>query len=177
VGTGLGDHLVPLITTGQRYKTRVLTTGIDLNPQTVGYGRAWLDRTLPHSLRSQIQVRIANALQLPYAPNSFDVVHAALFLHHFHGPEAVQLLREMDRVSRLGIVVNDLHRHPIAYAGIWGLTRLLPVSPMVRHDGPLSVRRGFRRYELTTLFQTGGLSHPVIRWHWPFRWTCSTLPV
>jgi hypothetical protein len=89
----------------------------------------------------------------------------------------VQLLREMDRVSRLGIVVNDLHRHPIAYAGIWLLTRLLPVSPMVRQDGPLSVRRGFRRCDLTALFRTAGLTRPQMRWHWAFRWTSSTLPV
>lgn len=176
VGTGLGDHLVPLVTAADRHQTRVLATGIDLNPRTVGYGRAWLDRTLPLSLRSRVQLRIADALHLPYEDDSFDVVHAALFLHHFHGSEAVQLLREMSRVSRLGIIVNDLHRHPLAYAGIWLLTRLLPVSPMVRQDGPLSVRRAFRRSELTALFQTAGLRRPRICWHWPFRWTCSTLP-
>lgn len=175
VGTGLGDYLAPLVTTGCCHKTRVRATGIDLNPRTVGYGRAWLDRTLPPSLRPQAQIEVADALRLPYEDDSFDVAHAALFLHHFHGREAEQLLREMDRVSRRGIVVNDLHRHPLAYAGIWLLTRLLPVSPMVRHDGPLSVRRGFRRHELMSLFDSAGLESPLVRWHWPFRWTCSTL--
>ena len=102
--------------------------------------------------------------------------HAALFLHHFHGDDAVRLLREMDRVSRLGIVVNDLHRHPLAYAGIWALSRLLRMTPVVQHDGPISVLRGFHKAELPALTQAANLPPPDLQWRWAFRWTLSTLP-
>ncbi len=176
VGTGSGDYPARLVQRGQRAGTQVEAVGVDLNPATVGYGRAWIDAHLAPELRPQVRVEIADALDLPYPDDAFDVTHAALFLHHFHGAEAVQLLREMARVSRLGIVVNDLHRHPLAYAGIWGLSRLLRLAPMVQHDGPISVQRGFRRSDLAALARKADLPAPTIRWHWAFRWTLSTLP-
>lgn len=175
VGTGSGDYPARLVRRGKHFGTRVEAIGVDLNPATVGYGRAWLDTHLPPDLRPHASIEIADALDLPYADDSFDVAHAALFLHHFHGPDAVQLLREMNRVSRRGIIVNDLHRHPIAYAGIWALSRLLRMAPMVQHDGPISVLRGFHRDELETIASDAALSAPSIRWHWAFRWTLSTI--
>lgn len=175
VGTGTGDYLVDLTRIGPRVGTRVRAVGLDLNPVTVGHGRAWLDATLDPPLRSRVRLEVGDALNLPYSDDAFDVVHAALFLHHVHGPEAVALLREMDRVSRAGIVVNDLHRHPLAYAGIWTLSRAARCSPMVQHDGPLSVRRGFQRRDLRHLADKVPLPSPDIRWHWAFRWTLSTV--
>lgn len=176
VGTGTGDYLVHLVRRAQRTGTNLEAVGVDLNPVTVGHGRAWLDTTLAPALRAQVQLEIGDALALPYDDNAFDVCHAALFLHHFHGLDAPHLLREMNRVSRLGILVNDLHRHPLAYAGIWTLSRLLRMSPMVQHDGPISVRRGFHRADLMSMAEQAGLSSAVVRWHWAFRWTLSTLP-
>lgn len=176
VGTGSGDYPVHLVRRGAEVGTSVEVVGVDLNPITVGHGRAWLDHALSPTLRRRAHIEIADALALPYPDNSFDVAHAALFLHHFHGPAAPQLLREMDRVSRLGVIVNDLHRHPLAYVGIWGLSRLLRMAPMVQHDGPISVLRGFTRTELQSLARAAGLPRPAVRWHWAFRWTLSTLP-
>jgi len=175
LGTGTGDYLVDLVRVGARIGTRVRATGIDLNPVTVGHGRAWLDTALPPRLRRRARLEIGNALSLPYPDDAFDVAHAALFLHHFHGGQARALLREMARVSRLGVVVNDLHRHPLAYAGIWALSRAAGCSPMVQHDGPLSVRRGFRASDLRILAADVSLPTPTVRWHWAFRWTLSTL--
>lgn len=176
VGTGSGDYLVHLVRRGQRQRCRVEAVGVDLNPVTVGYGRAYLDDQLSPHLRPQARVDIADALHLPYPDDAFDVTHAALFLHHFEDPEAIALLREMRRVSRLGIVVNDLHRHILAYLGIWLLSRVLRLDPMVQHDGPMSVRRGFQESELQVLAQEAGLHTPRVRWHWAFRWTLSTIP-
>lgn len=176
VGTGSGDYPVHFVRRGAGAGTKVEVVGVDLNPVTVGHGRAWLDHALPPSLRPRAEIEIADALALPYPDGAFDVAHAALFLHHFHGPDAVQVLREMDRVSRLGVVVNDLHRHPVAYVGIWSLSRLLHLAPMVQHDGPISVARGFRRAELERLAREAGLGAATVRWHWAFRWTLSTLP-
>ncbi|PSQ97212.1 MAG: methyltransferase type 11 [Bacteroidetes bacterium SW_9_63_38] len=176
VGSGTGDYPDRFVRWGQRRDTSVEAVGVDLNPVTVGRGRAWLDETLPPVLRPRVRLDIGDALALPYDNDAFDVTHAALFLHHIHGPDAVQLLHEMNRVSRLGVVINDLHRHPLAYAGIWVLSRLLRMSPMVQHDGPISVLRGFRKAELFALADRADLPTPTIRWHWAFRWTLSTLP-
>lgn len=173
---GGADYLPHLVRRGRRRGCTVRALGIDVNPVTVGHARAYMDARLPPPLRSRVRIDTGDALDSGYPPNAFDVAHAALFLHHLHGPEATALLREMNRLSDTGIVVNDLHRHPLAYAGIWTLSRLLCMGAMVRHDGPLSVRRGFVRSELRALARRVHLPDAVIEWHWAFRWILSTCP-
>lgn len=175
LGTGSGDYLAHFVQRGPRFGCLVRTVGVDANPVTVGRARAHLDACLPPALRPRARVEVGDALSPSRAASAVDVSHAALFLHHLHGPDAPTLLREMDRVSRVGLLVNDLHRHPLAWAGIWVLSRLLRLAPMVQHDAPLSVRRGFRESELAQIAADAGLPRPAIRWHWAFRWTLSTL--
>ena len=177
LGTGGGDYLGHLVARGERRNCQVEVVGVDANPVTAQYARDWLDANLSGHIRYRVRIDEADALDLPYPDADFDIALSTLFLHHFHGTEAVQVMREMKRVSRLGVLVNDLHRHPLAYVAIEALCRVLPVSPMYRHDAPLSVRRGFRREELRTLAQQAGWKPPLIRWHWAFRYTASTLPL
>ncbi len=175
VGCGGGDYLVRFARRGAQFGCVTELIGVDANPVTVGHAQAYLDAQLSPTLRSQVRVEIEDALNLPYDDESVDIVHAALFLHHFHGEAAVRLLAEMQRIARRGLLVNDLHRHPLAYVGIWLLSRGLRMAPMVQHDGPISVRRGFWRDDLRSLGRRAQLPSPTIRWHWAFRWTLSTL--
>lgn len=175
VGCGGGDYLVHLLRRGQRFGCGVELIGVDANPVTVGHARAHLDERLSPSLRSRIRIDVGDARALSHPDNAVDVVHAGLFLHHFHGTAAVELLSELQRVADRGLLINDLHRHPLAYVGIWMLSRALRMAPMVQHDGPISVRRGFRRDELHILAREAHLPPPSIRWHWAFRWTLSTI--
>lgn len=175
VGTGVADYPEFMVRWADRHGIPLEVVGVDVNPATVAYASEVLDRRLPPPLRDRIAVRVGDALDLPYEAEAFDVVTAALFLHHFEGAEAVQLLREMDRVARHGIVVNDLHRHPLAYYSILGLVHVLPVSPMFRNDGPVSVLRAFHREELEGLAHAAGLRDVAIRWRWAFRWVLSTV--
>lgn len=176
LGTGGADALVHLVQRADRLNCRLAAVGVDANPVTLEYAREIVAQELPEPLQDRISLMEGDALDLPFDTDAFDVTLAALFLHHFHGPDAVHLLREMDRISCLGAIVNDLHRHPLAYLGIWLLGRLLPASPMFRHDGPMSVRRGFRRSELLALAEEAGWSRLTVRWHWAFRYTLSSLP-
>lgn len=175
VGTGSGDHLVHLVRRGHQLGCHVKAIGIDLNPDTVRLGQTYVDASLSPTLRPQVTLETGDALDLPYAENSFDIAHAALVLHHFHGDEPAQLMRELNRVSHNGIVINDLHRHPLAYAGIWLCSRALRLAPMVRHDAPRSVRRGFFKSELRALCEEANLDTATLQWHWAFRWTVSTI--
>lgn len=175
VGCGSGDYLVHLARRADALGCTLDLVGLDANPVTVGHARAHLDATLSPRLRAWTSVRVGDAQALSDADDAFDVVHAALFLHHFHGPAAARLLAELHRVAHRGLIVNDLHRHLAAYLGIWSLSRLLRMAPMVQHDAPLSVQRGFVRKDLTTLAAQADLPNATLRWHWPFRWTLSTL--
>jgi hypothetical protein len=54
----------------------------------------------------------------------------------------------MSRVARRGIVVIDLHRDPVAYVGYKIFCFVFRISELVRHDGSLSIKKGFRTEEL-----------------------------
>jgi len=116
------------------------------------------------------EVVCGDAFALPFAEGSVDIVHVSLFLHHFTEDEIHRLLTSFLGIARTGVVVNDLRRSWFALAGIRMLTLLFSRSAMVRHDAPLSVRRGFVRSDM--LVQLGRLRCTSYTLHrrWAFRW-------
>src|SRR5438128_157470 len=74
---------------------------------------------------------VGDALNLPFDDRSFDVVMASLFFHHLSTDDCVRVLQQMWRIARQRVLVNDLHRHAVAYFSIGMLTRAFSKSPMV----------------------------------------------
>ncbi len=101
----------------------------------------------------ELPVLIGDALSLPLKNASVDIALCSQVLHHFEHDRAVALLREMDRVARHRAIVSDLRRSWIAAAGIWLASFPLGFHPVSRHDGVVSVLRGFRKHELAALVQ------------------------
>lgn len=163
VGTGGGDVAIALAEWAKSAGIDLAITAIDIEPMTVAYAR---ERCREYG---SIQVEERDLHGLP-ADQRFDVVHSSLALHHFRGLAAAEALRAMCAHARIGVVVNDLHRHPLAYHAIRLLTRLFAKSPMIRHDAPLSVLRGFTRDELLEAASLAGVLAPRLRWRWAFRW-------
>jgi SAM-dependent methyltransferase len=112
----------------------------------------------------EIIVQQADALALPYDKRSFDIVMLSLALHHFESADQIRVLREMARVSRQLVVVNDLARNRLNYLGskLLGMT-LWRGNRLTRHDGPLSVLRSFTPAELHELGRRAGLTGKVHR--------------
>jgi len=175
VGTGIADYPEVIARWACRQGIPIHITALDANPATVAHAVRTLDRRLKPAVRACISVEVGDALALPYETGQFDVAMAAMFMHHFGDADTVRLVSEMSRVAAEGILINDLHRHPLAYFGILAPARLLPVSPMFRNDAPISVLRGFTRKDLTDLAARSGHSEADIHWHWAFRWMFSTL--
>ena len=86
------------------------------------------------------------------------------------------LLREMSRVSRRGIFVIDLHRHPIAYYFYTTVGRLFLHNRLIREDGALSILRSFKPEELEKLGHQAGLANVVVENHFPSRLVLSAKP-
>lgn len=115
----------------------------------------------------EIAVVRADATALPLAAAVADVVHAGLTLHHLEPDAAVRALRDMRRACRGRVVVNDLARTRVALGLVWLATRVLPMHPMSRHDGPLSVRRAYAPAELGDLFGAAGVTGATLtRYPW-----------
>lgn len=163
VGTGGGDLARHLADWADRRGIGVEVLGIDLAQPAVEYAQRRA------AGRDGLRFEVRDLFTLDEA-RPFDIVHAGLVLHHFRGDEAGRALAKMHALARLGVVVNDLHRHPVAYHAIALLTRLLSRSRLIRNDAPLSVLRGFRRGELHAIAAAVGLPPPEIRWRWAFRW-------
>lgn len=111
---------------------------------------------------------VADALALPFREDTFDVVMASLFFHHLSNDNCAQVLSQMWRIAKQRILINDLHRHAVAYFSIRALTALFSKSRMVRHDGPVSVLRAFRSRELLDIARRAGVPARVHR-SFPYR--------
>ena len=111
----------------------------------------------------EVRLVRADATALPIRAGAADVATSSLMLHHLPPDAAVASLREMAAAARLGVVVNDLLRTPLAWALVWLATRLMRCHPISRHDGPLSVRRAYAPAELGELAARAGLGALRIR--------------
>jgi hypothetical protein len=117
----------------------------------------------------EIRLREGDALSLSFPDRSVDLVLASQILHHMEGEEPIQLLRELRRVARYGVVVSDLRRGAWPFLVTRTVLRIVSRSPLIRHDGPLSIRRGFLPTELSALARMAGWKAPQVFRHAFFR--------
>lgn len=156
VGAGASDNLLAL-----KNKFPFITiTGLDLSRRACLY----LKNT------SGPSVICADTINIPVKKKRFDIVHASLFLHHFSAEEIISILKSFREISKLGIIVNDLHRSIFALAGIKLIASVFSKSEMFKNDGPLSVKRGFIRKDLIEILSEAGVNNYTLKWRWAFRW-------
>lgn len=98
-----------------------------------------------------------SALNLPFADNSFDLVIASQMTHHLTDTEVVQHWREAWRVSRDAMFICDLHRNAGFYSMLWLVMWLMRTDRILRGDGLISIKRGFRRNEWRALAAQAGI--------------------
>jgi SAM-dependent methyltransferase len=168
VGAGSGAMARAFAAEARRRGVRPRIVAADLHPAVCRVARETA------AGESALRVVRADARRLPFADGSFDFSVGSLFLHHFRGEELRSILGEMRRVAGEGVVVADLERSRPAYWGVWLASRLLTRSPVTRHDGPLSVRRAFRREDLEDWRSVEGLGALQWRRALPFRWVAWT---
>ena len=165
VGTGLGD--IPSA-------AKIVAKQIGLDLWTIGF-----DLSLPlvtENRESNDVVARGDALRLPFKDNSVDVAMASQLLHHFQFDDAVAVVREMSRVARKRAIISDLRRSVFAAAGIWAASFPLRFHPVSRHDGVVSVMRGFLPNELTEIVKTATGIVPEVSHRLGFRLTASWTP-
>lgn len=165
VGTGLGD--VP-----HAAQRAAAERGIRLDTIGVDCGFALLARA-----RDQLtEVVCASGVALPFSTGSVDIVLCSQTLHHFRDAQASALLRELDRVARVAVVLSDLRRSWIAAGGFWASSFALGFHPVTRHDGVVSVLRGFTDDEMRDTVHAAIGIHPRVRRRLGFRVTTSWTP-
>ncbi|WP_378187884.1 methyltransferase domain-containing protein [Aquimarina sp. W85] len=99
-----------------------------------------------------------------------DIVICTLTLHHFKKNELIELVNKFINRSRIGLVINDLHRSRIAYYLFKILCLFVIKNPIAQKDGAISILRGFKREDLKTYAaKTNQVTHKI-KWCWAFRY-------
>ncbi len=158
VATGSADIPLRIAQWARRRQLALEIVATDIHPQMLELARRRC-RSYP-----EITIEHADALELPYPQDAFEASTLSLALHHFEDAAQMRVLREMARVSKQLVVVNDLERTRLNYLG----ARMLALTywrgnRLTRHDGPLSVLRSFTRNELRSIGRAAGLGNRVER--------------
>jgi len=159
LATGMADIPLAISRWASRREIPVNLVATDASPEVLKVAHNFLRG------RFGIQLDVQDARQLPYPDASFDVVTCSLALHHFTRRDALRVIREMARLSRVGFIVSDLERSipPYVAARLAGLNPLL--SHWARHDGPASVQRAYTPYELAVMAHEAGVTDAQMHRH------------
>ena len=163
LATGCGDIPLSLAAWADRQQRPLHLTVTDRSPEILAEAR----RTLAGV--PGVTFTVCDARAVPMPERSFDVVLCSLSLHHFAPGEAIQVLREMDRLARTGFILNDIRRCLAGFVAAWAASRVATRNRLTRHDMPLSVLRAYTPDELRALLRQAGIhgasvtTHPLFR--------------
>lgn len=167
VASGGGDVPIALAKRAARLGLAVDIEGCDVSPEAVRYA---LRQAEPTGLA--LRFFQLDALKDPL-PAGYDVVTCSLFLHHLDEPDAVSFLQKAAASASRLLLVNDLERGSVGYWLAWWGCHLLTRSPVVWHDGPVSVAGAFTLAEVRTIAANAGLTGASLTRHWPRRFLLS----
>ncbi|RZJ27768.1 MAG: methyltransferase domain-containing protein, partial [Flavobacterium sp.] len=160
LGCGNGDMLRALADFAVKDERHFKLIGIDANRCTIDYAKS-LSTVYP-----AIDYKCADIFNLDLSALQCDIALATLTLHHFVDEDILHLLKDLNKNSRIGIVVNDLERSGLAYHLFKMICFLFNLNRMSREDGLVSILRGFKKKELVAFSEKLGLKKYSIRWKW-----------
>jgi ubiquinone/menaquinone biosynthesis C-methylase UbiE len=161
LATGSGDQPVSIARTFRELGRRALITAVDNNDIVLADARDYAAGI------NEVRFEQGDVRAPAYPDRSFDVVLCSLAIHHFSWAGAVRLLQEMDRLCRIGFIVNDLSRSYFALACAWTYTRLTTTNIMTRTDAIASILAAFTKEELDRMATEAGVG-PLELFRAPF---------
>lgn len=165
---GCGDGLFILHLSNKFPQMQML--GMDISVSAIKAA----DQSLKLWQKSNADTRVSFKLQeqpkLNLSENSFDIILATLVCHHLSDEDLIIFLQQIYLGSAKTVIINDLHRHPLAYWLYSFVSPLLFRNRLITHDGLISIQRGFTRIEWKLLLKQAGIHHYKLKWCFPFRW-------
>lgn len=162
LGCGGGDILREISRYGKKEGYDFQLIGIDANKNATDYAA-----TLSSGY-DNIKYYSYDVFSEAFKSLKYDIVTATLFLHHFKEQQLFELLTILYKNANVGIVVNDLHRHRLAYY-LFKLVSIPVKNRMINEDGLTSILRGFKRKELEGLSNNLKVEYQL-KWKWAFRY-------
>lgn len=164
LGCGGGDILKLIAQWADKRQLNVELIGFDANPSIIEYAK---ENCAAHP---NVRFEVQDIFGIEFRQRKFDIICCTLFTHHFTDEQLTAIFRQFNSQATMGTVINDLHRHWLAYYSIKLLTQLFSKSPMVKNDAPLSVARSFHKKDLRQILKKAGIDSHRLKWMWAFRW-------
>jgi SAM-dependent methyltransferase len=138
--------------------------GIDLNAKSIALAK--------ENLQGNANIRFFE--QDILAPESrnlqCDILLCTLTMHHFDSDTIPIFLNQFIKLSRLGIVINDLHRSKVSFFLFKLFSLIFIKTPIAKHDGLVSIKSAFTKLDLVTFSIDMPHVEHDIRWKWAFRY-------
>lgn len=164
VGCGDGEMLRNIAEFGKKYHYNFNLVGIDGNEHIIKIAEA------KSTAYSNISFQVKDIFSEDPIFAEYEIALCTLFLHHFKNEAIIAILKKLTEQAKVGVVVNDLHRSRAAFWLFKGFSSIFIKSKIAKHDGLVSVARGFKRADLKTLAHQIKGTTSLIQWKWAFRW-------
>lgn len=164
VGCGNGSMLRKLVKWGRKRHIELHCIGIDLNTKSLELAQM-LSAEFP-----EITYQKQDVLKLKPSELKCDILICTLTMHHFLNRDIPIFLEQFTALARIGIVINDLQRSALAYRLFKVFSTIFIHSKIAKHDGLVSIRRGFVKEELREFAYALPMMEHTIRWKWAFRY-------
>jgi len=161
---------------GGGYFTRILAkkygqakvVGIDYSFKAIEHAK----KNSENKYIPNVSYNAPSTLELNIEHKSYDIVTATLVCHHMSSTVLIDFLIRASKTAKKAIIINDLHRHPIAYLAYFFIAPLTFRNRLITHDGLLSIKRSFTKKEWVSYLHQAGFKQDqyTIKWKLPFRW-------
>ena len=162
LGCGHGDILRDIAKFGRKNNYTFRLIGIDANIAAIAYAK---ELSCEYS---ELSFKAIDIFSEDFKKQSYDIVLCTLFLHHFKNNELISFLKMIIERATIGVVVNDLHRHKLAYY-LFKLIGFFIKNKMIREDGLTSILRAFKKKDLENISKQIKV-YFSIQWKWAFRY-------
>ncbi|WP_282049948.1 methyltransferase domain-containing protein [Maribacter aquivivus] len=164
MGCAEGTMLRKLALAARKKNVKLKLIGVDFNEQGLQLAKQY------SSDYPEISYLNTDILKSDFSEWNIDVVMTTLTLHHFTDQGVVEFVNRFVEIAKLGVVINDLERSPIAYYLFKAFSLFFIKTEIAKKDGLLSIRRAFIKKELLHFAdQVKNASHHI-KWKWAFRY-------
>lgn len=164
MGCGNGSMLRKVVNLGRAMGVEVEAIGIDLSERGLAIAKA--------SSFDFPEIRYLKQDILTLDPDQLncDILLCSLTMHHFYNENIPVFLEQFTKLARIGVVINDLQRSPLAYHLFRGFSAIFIRTEIARHDGLISIKSGFTKSELEDFAKDLPAVQHDIQWKWAFRY-------
>ena len=170
VGCGDGAMLRQLAAICRKKPYRVRFIGLDINESAIALAQQH-SKDYPEIAYYAGDILKDNRHGL-YA----DITLCTLTLHHIPSSQIPGFLAGMAKITQRAILINDLQRSSLAYYLFKIFSAIFIKTKIARHDGLVSIKKGFKRNELIAFSRQVPSFYPKVEWKWAFRYLLIMTP-